>query len=319
VPDATDAPVDLRVVVAEIYDEVQRRRRTGQYPPGLERELDAVFARHAPAAALGDDLASVLDRAERAAFIDVDVPTASNRPGVPIVKQGLRKAMAWYLRYVAQQVSTLGGTLVRVERMLADRLAHLEDAVDGANALVADEVLGLRPAPLPVGVVTATVATLGHPAGRVLVAECGAGELVGGLAATGLDVYGTEPRRDLAADAARQGLEVRDDGALDHLRRVEDGSLAAVVLVGVVDGAPLGVQLALADRAVAAVRPDDGVVLVVCPSVTALERHDPVRTDLMAGRPLHAATWIHVLTARGLLAATAAEFDGWSLVRAGWK
>jgi len=290
-------------VVADIYAEVDERRRTGAFPPGLERELDAVFARFSPPAAAGDDLAAVLDRAERAAFIDVDVPTASNRAGVPVVKQTLRKAMAWYLRYVAQQVSAMGGVLVRADRMLASRIVKLEAAVPGANKAVADEQLALHPAPIGADVLAAITAALGDVSGRVLVASCGRGELVDALLATGRDCYGTEPRRPLIAEALRRGVDVRDDEPLDHLRRIGADALGALVLVGVVDTAPLGVQLTLADHAVRTVRPGGEVVIVVV-DPERWRRDDPVRADLAAGRPLHADTWAHVMRQRGCTVTT---------------
>ncbi|MGD9794033.1 MAG: hypothetical protein AB7V43_11175 [Acidimicrobiia bacterium] len=299
----------LRAVVAEIYAEVDERRRSGAFPPGLERELDAVFARFSPPAAAGDDLDAVLDRAERAAFIDVDVPTASNRAGVPVVKQTLRKAMAWYLRYVAQQVSAMGGVLVRADRMLASRIVKLEAAVPGANRAVADEQLALHPAPVPSSALAAITAAMAGVSGRMLVASCGRGELVDALLTAGHDCYGTEPRRPLIAEALRRGVDVRDDEPLEHLSRIGADALGAVVLVGVVDTAPLGVQLTLADHAVRCVR-TGGVVTIVVVDPDRWRRDDPVRADLAAGHPLHAETWAHVLRQRGCEVSISAIEDG---------
>ena len=44
----TDQPLDLDRLRREIDAEVRARRASGAYPPGFERELDAVFARYAP-------------------------------------------------------------------------------------------------------------------------------------------------------------------------------------------------------------------------------------------------------------------------------
>jgi hypothetical protein len=306
-PTAALSELDLRAVVAEIYADVDERRRTGDFAPGLERELDAVFARFAPPAAVGNDLDAVLDRAERAAFIDVDVPTASNRPGVPVVKQTLRKAMAWYLRYVAQQVSAMGGALVRADRILAARIATLEASVPGANPNVAAEQAALHPQPLT-DAVTAAVAdaladALHGVVGRALVATCGDGSLVEALRAGGVDAYGTEPRRALIAEALRRGTDVRDEGALEHLRAMESGALGAVVLVDVVDTEPLGAQLAMADAAARAIAAG-GTLVVVASNPAWWGRADPVRADLAPGRPLYAQTWAHVLRQRGFVATT---------------
>ena len=60
------APLDFDRLRREIDAEVRARRASGAYPPGFERELDAVFARYAPPAA-SDDIESVTDQAEEAA------------------------------------------------------------------------------------------------------------------------------------------------------------------------------------------------------------------------------------------------------------
>ncbi|MGE0879764.1 MAG: hypothetical protein AB7L13_18230 [Acidimicrobiia bacterium] len=313
-------PVDLRLVVAEIYEEVQQRRRSGVYPPGLERELDAVFAQYAPPAAVGDDMAVVLDRAERASFIDVDVPTASNLPGVPFVKGVLRKLMAWYLRYVTQQVSALGGMLVRAMKALNGRVARLEEAVPAASPRVLDELRSLDYAPIDEQWVRASVVALKGVRGRILHAECGKGEIVGALVDAGLDAYGVDPRRDRLGDGLRHGLDVRADQALEHLRRLPSGSLGGLIVSGLTDHGAIAVQLELADLATE-VLAHDGVLVIVSSTPEAWAGAMPiVQADLAPGRPLHVETWTHLLTARGFKAIEVQEgalVDGGLAVPAG--
>ena len=55
--------IDLDEVRREIDEEVRARRAAGEYPPGFERELDALFAQFAPAEA-SDDFDTSLERAE---------------------------------------------------------------------------------------------------------------------------------------------------------------------------------------------------------------------------------------------------------------
>lgn len=303
--------LDLRAVVAEIYDDVQRRRRSGEYPPGLERELDHLFALHAPPAAVGDDMAVLLDRAERASFIDVDVPTTSNRPAVPYAKRGLRKAMAWYLRYVTQQVSALGGVLVRALTVLDKRVSRLEAAVPATSERVVEELRTYDVAPLAEAwrelAVDRIVAS--KPTGRVLHAECGDGAIVAALAAGGVDAYGIDARRALLGDALKAGLDVRPDDALDHLRLAGPGSLGGLVLSGVVERTTASASIELADRAAEVLVPGS-VIVVISATPEAWETGlGPVAADLAAGRPLRAATWQHLLEVRGFTTIEVVEGD----------
>ena len=79
--------LDLARVVAELEDEVARKRATGELPPAVERDLDLLFARFAPAGATGTDFDALVARADSSWFVDLDVPTASNLPGVGLVKR----------------------------------------------------------------------------------------------------------------------------------------------------------------------------------------------------------------------------------------
>ena len=127
-----DAQIDMQQLLREIDDEVAARRASGDFPPGMERDLDLIFARFAPAIVASDDLDALLEQADRGAFVDVDVPTGSRLPAVSIVKRVLRKLMAWYLRYIAQQVSVFASSTVGALRLLGRRVAALEAATPGA-------------------------------------------------------------------------------------------------------------------------------------------------------------------------------------------
>ncbi len=294
-------PFDARVVMAEVRDEVRRRREAGEVPPGYEHELDLAFARIAPPGAVGDDLDAVIERAERASHIDVDVPTESARPGLSVAKSGLRKVMAWYLRYLAQQTSAFASVSTKGLRLLADRIEAVEAATPGVSRRVADELDLIDLEDDSTQWTELAVAQTDGLTGRVLVAEAGAGGLLGALVAGGRDAYGVEPRRRLADRAAAAGLEVRPDDVLEHLRLVPVGALDAVVLTGFVDRRPVPELLELADLAASRVT-GDGVVMVLSRDQAAVAS-DPraaVAADLAPGRSLRADTWVHLFAVRGL-------------------
>ncbi len=289
---------ELDQVVREIEDEVAARRASGDIPAGLERELDLVFARFAPAAASGDDLDAVLAAADRASFVDVDVPTGSNIPGLAPFKRGLRKLMEWYFRYLAQQVSELATSWAAALKLLAGRVKALEAATATTDPVL-DEVRRLAEPARVTPFEDVVAAVLSGTSGRVLVAECGDGAFLHRLVADGIDAYGVDPEADRVEAANESGSEARLGEALDHLRGVAEGALGGLVLCGCVDRLALASQLELADLAAAALA-GGGRVAVVGTSPTAWARAvDPVTADLAPGRPLHAETWLALLAHRG--------------------
>ncbi len=297
VDDVPDQGVDLGRLQAEIAEEVRHRRATGDFPPGLERELDAVFARYAPASA-SDDFDDVLAFAETQSFIHADVPTASRRPPLAVVKRVLRKFMAWYVRFVTQQVTGFAGAITRAVSLLSRRVDALETATAVADERALAEARTARPdlsawADVVVG-------AMGGVTGRVLHAEAGIGGLVHALVGAGVEGYGIEPAEDDSLVAARAGLDVRADGVLAHLRNLPDGALGGVVLSGCVDTLPLGEVLAVADRVAVVVAPGGVVVVVSVGPAAWAAAHDPVVADLAPGRPLHPETWEHLLGSRAL-------------------
>ncbi|HEV7887484.1 MAG TPA: methyltransferase domain-containing protein [Acidimicrobiales bacterium] len=274
-------PLDHDKLLAEIDEEVKRRRQSGDIPADLERELDLVFARFAPVDALEADFEQVLTRAEQATFIDVLAPVESSRPVVPYFKKIVRKVVGWYLRYVAQQTTSFAHAVTRAVRLLGERV----DALEEASPLAASKEASADPAVLApwTGFV---VERLRGTTGRVLHGESGNGHLVDALVKAGVDAYGVDP-------------STRDEVAV-HLRALPEGSLGALVLSGCVDYLPLGAQLHLADLAGAKLAPG-GVVIVVSQDPRAWERAEPNRmADLAPGRPLRSETWRHLLTERGL-------------------
>jgi len=308
--------VDLDKVMGEIQEEVRRRRAAGDFPPSLERELDVVFDRFVPVGPLDGDFGEAIKAADRAAYINVAVPTASQKPGVGEVKRVLRKAMAWYLEYLAQQVTAFSTSTVRALRTLAERTTHLEEQM--AQWRPAEDDGRDRPAEAPdLGEWDqAVVGHLSAVTGRVLHAECGQGAMVEALRGAGVDAYGVDPRGPLVDAAVAAGLEAWPDDPVSHLGAVADGGLGGLVLSGCVDRLPLGRQRLLVELAAAKLAPGGRlVILAVKPeewpgAVPALE------ADLAPGRPLHAVTWVHLLDRARFEHTTAADGAVMSLVTA---
>lgn len=291
--------IDVHQLLQEIDEEVAARRAAGDFPPGMERDLDLIFARFAPASASTDDLDALIEQADRGAFVDVDVPTGSRLPAASVVKKVLRKLMSWYLRYVAQQVTVFASAVVGALKLLGRRVEALEASTPAADPVARE---ASRRAAVPPDVMTlgdAIAAHLRGTPGRVLVARSGDGRLVRLLVGAGLDAYGCEPDVGLVERASGAGLDVRPDDVVDHLRAVDREALGGLVLAGEIDRVPVGVQLAIADRAAEIVAAGGRLALVGTSPAAWGHTTSVIDADLAPGKPLHAETWVHLLEERG--------------------
>ena len=300
----TETGIDFQQVLREIDEEVRARRAAGDFPVGMERDLDLVFSRFAPATVSGDDLGGLIEAADRTSFVDPHPPVASRIPAVAILKKVEHKLLGWFFIFLAQQITAFNGVVVQALRLVGKRVEALEEATPGANPTLIDAAARARTTTDPSPVADAVASHLEGVTGRVLVSEAGDGALL--LRLQHLDVYGVEPSLELAESSTLAGLDVRADGALDHRRAVEAGALGALVLTGAVDRVPLGVKVALLHRT-ADVLADGGRVALVGTDPDAWGRGNPVEADLAPGRPLHAATWVHLLEGLGFTGARVEE------------
>ncbi len=203
-----------------------------------------------------------------------------------------KEALATELQGVADGFDDL----IEALRFLSARVERLEDAGRRRRSPVA--AVGALAASPPGGWAGPVAAWLGsaRPEGPVLHGECGDGELVEALVASGIEAKGAEPRGDVAWRAADRGVPVVVGEVPDLLALQPAGSLGGLVLSGVVDRLPVEELAALVGTA--AERLAAGAPLVVVgTSPEDAAGWDPVARDLLPGRPLRPETW-EVLLAR---------------------
>jgi len=299
---ATDGhdSINFDRLMTEINEEVRRRRQAGDFPPGIERELDEVFARFAPKKVSLDDLSDLLAKVEQASFLDSDAPATSLRKGGAVVKATIARGVGWYVRYLAQNVTVFASTVARVLRLLDDKIEVVNERVFRQPAKVAGAAATAPRTPVDLTPWHEfAVQTLSQVSGRVLHTESGGGDLVGALIDAGVDAYGVEPSESMALGSASTALDVRIDEALGHLRSLPDEGLAGLVLSGCVDRMAPFEQLTVAQLINAKVA-RGGAVIVIGRNPAADSNPDVVAADLAPGRPLHVETWQYLLTRAGL-------------------
>ena len=296
----------LDEVMAEIDAEVRRRRASGDLPAGLEAELDELFLEFSPVGLQGRArLRETLALVDGSAYVDIAVPTASNKAVGSYVKRLIRKGLGWYMDFVVAQIVKFAWSVSRMFHVVVDHVEALEAAVETHRSpdLPADAV----PAADPAGGwwSASAVDAVRGASDRVLVADCGDGALLDALAAAGVDAYGVDPSDLVLEPALARGLDVRAEGIVDHLRVVAGEALGAIVLTGSLQWLRPNEREHLLE--LVATRLSVGGTLVLhstTPEGWAASVPAVVR-DLAPGRPLHAETWAHLLGSRGFAVADA--------------
>jgi hypothetical protein len=77
-----------------------------------------------------DDVRSALEAVRGTSHFNVEAPTSSARREVELMKTGVKRMSAWYLRYLSVQVDAFAAALVGLADALAVRTERLESGTD---------------------------------------------------------------------------------------------------------------------------------------------------------------------------------------------
>jgi hypothetical protein len=83
---------------------------------------------------------------------DVEVPTASNRREVEVLKTGVKRLLAWYMRYLGVQLNNFAAATTRLGEMVVERGEKLEAGAGELEARLGaleERVRRLEAAPVP--------------------------------------------------------------------------------------------------------------------------------------------------------------------------
>jgi hypothetical protein len=159
---ASDAPrPELDALLERLRQTVEERRRSGEYPPGLERELDEHYRRIAAAHARGQEgLPRLLRKLEEASEFGVHrIPMVSDAPAGAVVHKAVGRLVVRQTEGVLNQVQEFALAATAALRALADAqaaggagdpgsaLADLSARVDGLLDRLAALDRGAQDAP----------------------------------------------------------------------------------------------------------------------------------------------------------------------------
>jgi hypothetical protein len=255
---------------------------------------------HPGASALSDAMASDRGDVRRAGPLDRLRPRRNAAGRAP---DGEKTDLEVAMGHVVEAFRFLSA---RVETLEA-RLAAQDRPVDGAAWLVPAPEFGQLAGPVAAHVVTST------PGGVIIHADCGQGDLLHALDERGAESHGVEPRGALALHAIEHGCSVTMAEASEYLASRPEGSAGGLVLSGVVDRLPLYALLPLLAQGRRVLGRGAPIVLV-SEGVASVSAREPAAQDLVAGRPLHEATWELLLQRAGFVEvaplSAGAEGDG---------
>ncbi len=298
-PDAVDSAAAAFVleIQSSIEHEVKELRSQGKYPPSLIARVNSYYNSLLPlgAASAAKDFKEAFWIADRVAYIDIDVPTASKKPGVSLVKRILRLMIAWYLNYVAQQFNNFTSNLMRLITIIDQRIVTLEEkleATDFRHLELLDKTASIE----VLAVFAESIGELvGDSSGRILVAECGTGEMLEELRRKGVDVYGIDERAALLDSLETRRFDVRDSTTLFHLHKLEDSVLSGLIVAGIVDRGTIAERVKLLHEA-KRVMGQGSTLVLACSGITRYaDASNHMEYDLSLGRPFSPDTWIELL------------------------
>ena len=297
-------PIDVQTnefmskIALEIDEEVRRKRAQGAFPPAFERRLKTIFEHLVPPGAGNSrrDFEALLRSSDRAAYFDIDVPIASQKPGVARVKKLLRTTQAWYLNYLAQQLNNFSTNLMRLLYVFDSRVNKLEDSRESAKR-VSPSGKFLKPYYVTSpGLDQKLLSSMGKPTGRVLIADCGNGYLVNLLKEHGFDSYGVDSNLESLENPVLTSLDLRWQDLDEHLEEIADGALFGIVLQNTSDMISPVEKLTLILQARRVLAPAGHLAIIsIDPRFFETSSELLIQRDLSPGKPFAPETWRYVL------------------------
>lgn len=275
--------VDVAALVAEIEAEVARRQAAREYPEELLARLRTEF-RHADRDLPLDALA----------HLETVRPLESRRRylgGLAVAaKRLVRRAIAWYVRPIAEDQSRFNFAVLRELERLRAEVQRLDVPWERPQGTPPREAGAAR---LGIDLVAARRDLLAEvarnaPPGNILVLEAGDGAMCDGLRDHPVEVTAADPA--LASACLAKGLRCHTVPPLVHLEAVPAASLAMVAVPGLLDVLPAHDLLRLCPLIATRLR-EGGVVVVDGPDphLGDAPRH-PADIDVAACRWLDAET-----------------------------
>ncbi|MDQ6790398.1 MAG: methyltransferase domain-containing protein, partial [Candidatus Dormibacteraeota bacterium] len=264
-----------------------------------------------------EELKQAFDRVDREAeeLADQQLRTSQLAASLEAVKQNLdqrlddlRGGLSWLNHLRAEDRAELTSALARIRAGAEPRPAAAGEAADTEGSTHLEAFYGAHQERFRgsrefvrrrLEIYLPQVQSVAGADHRVLDLGPGRGEWLALLRDRGIAAYGVDVNSSFVASAGEIGLDVRHQDAVEHLRSLPDGSLAAVTAFHLVEHLSPAALIELVDNALRALRPG-GLLILETPNplnlkVGAASFHlDPTHV-----RPIHPLFLEFVLENRG--------------------
>lgn len=128
----SDASNDYESMMQRVRDRANALRSSPEFDPRKEHEIDDLYNQYIPPyATQGND--SLIDIAERDAYINGNPPLGSQKKGGIVIKKTIRTAIGWYMQFVTQQISTFGSGVARALRSMNSDIEDLKKSIGSSS------------------------------------------------------------------------------------------------------------------------------------------------------------------------------------------
>jgi hypothetical protein len=127
VPSTATATATATADGADTTAEVAERIR---YLDEVMAELDELFLEFSPVGLQGRArLRETLSLVDGSAYVDIAVPTASNKAVGSYIKRAVRKGLGWYMNFIVSQIVKFAWSVSRMFHVVVDHIEDLEATV----------------------------------------------------------------------------------------------------------------------------------------------------------------------------------------------
>ncbi|MGI8793877.1 MAG: hypothetical protein ACR2H3_12005 [Acidimicrobiales bacterium] len=120
----------------EIVEAARARESSADFPAALVGRIRSATARLGATAVRPDDIRHAAVLVERASAIDPQVPAVARAAPLGLAKQVIKKAMFFYIRFLADQISLLGHAAARMGFSVAERIDSLDEEIAALRSRV---------------------------------------------------------------------------------------------------------------------------------------------------------------------------------------
>jgi hypothetical protein len=131
-------------VVNDLGQAVEALQAAPSFPAAYAARVREAVRRLDPFPPVPMDVPQALALVTHQARIDIDAPLRTRRRGAKAAKIAIKRATAWYLSYLADQVGDLGQALVHLGVALADRVEAVAAQLGETRAATEAEIELLR-------------------------------------------------------------------------------------------------------------------------------------------------------------------------------